>query len=72
MKIHCILLCLLVGHIRTLDCLSASDAADREGGLKHSINPHTPFTAQVSNVDIHSCTAQPPHKQIRHNESFIT
>lgn len=42
----------LVGHIKTPDCLSVSDAADREGGLSHSINPHTLFTAQVSSVGI--------------------
>lgn len=57
--------CALVGHIKTLDCLSVSDAADREGGLKRSINPHTPFTVQVSSVSIHSPTVQ-LHKQITH------
>lgn len=60
----------LLGHIKTLDCFSVSDAADREGGLKHSINPHTPFNVQVPNVDIHSRTARLLHKQI--TESLIT
>lgn len=58
----------LVGHIKTLDCLSVSDAADREGGLNHSINPHASFTIQVFGVYIQysCCTVR------LHTESFTT
>lgn len=60
---------MLVGHIKTPHCLSVPHAADREGGLNHSINPHTQFTVQVSNVGIQSPTVQ-LHKQIRHQKLY--
>lgn len=59
-----------MGHIKTLDCSSVSDAADREGGLNHSINPHTLYTVLVSSVAIHSPTVQLLHKQIRHRQLY--
>lgn len=59
----------LVGHIRTLDCLSVSDAADREGGLNHSINPRAPFTMHVFSVYIQysHCTDYTP-KALQHGK----
>lgn len=59
----------LVGHIKTPNCLSVLEAADRDGGLNHSINPHTRFTVQVANVGIQSPTVQ-LHKRIIHWKLF--
>lgn len=63
--------CALVGHIKTLNCLTVSDAADREGGLNHSIDAHTKFTVQASNVDIHRPTVQLSTHRLGTNR-FIT
>lgn len=49
----------LVGHIKTLDCSSVSDAADREGGLKTTQLTQTPHSLYWSyNVCIHSRTVK--------------